>query len=125
MTLPDERMRSLRWGWEVLKALEADLFHEPQWMERAMRLLRDFPSPELLTGLVESPGAPLPAACQAAIDQARDLFEAACSDTGSSALRRDLKYTLRQFPSASAVKALGNAAALGSLGDWLSLESEH
>lgn len=124
MTMPDERMRSLRWGWEVLKALGADLFREPEWVERATHLLRNYPAPELLTGLVESPGAPLPAACQAAIDQARDLFEVACSDTRSVALRRDLQYTLRHFPSTSVVKALGGASRIGCLGDWLSREAD-
>jgi hypothetical protein len=122
--MPDERMRALRWGGEVLKALEADLFHEPQWVEHAVRLLRDYPSPEGLADLVEVPGAPLPAGCQTAIDQARELFVVALSETGSSALRRDLQYTLRHFPSAGVAMALASAAVHGTLGDWLSCESE-
>ena len=124
MTMPQERMRSLRWGWDVLRALEVDLFGEPQWIDRAIDLVWRYPVPDVLERLVEAQGISMPATFQMAINEARALFEQAFRETRSPALRRDLQFTLRHYPSAGVAQAIVNAATQGALGDWLCTEHE-
>jgi len=118
--MPHERMRSLRWAWEVLTALESNLFGESMWVERAARLARSFPSPSELEHLVEAPATSPATTFAATLNETRELFEEILASNGkSSALRNDLRYTLRHFPSEGVAKAIVSAAALGSLGEWL------
>ena len=124
MTMPHERMRSLRWGWDVLRALEADLTQERMWVERARKVLLTYLAPDDLERLVETPGAQMPATFAAAINDVRELFEVVRLCTSSAALRRDLQYTLRHFPSAGVARVLVNAATLGDLDSWLAVECD-
>src|SRR5437868_4093680 len=112
MTMPHERMRSLRWAWEVLTALECNLFGEPMWVDRAARLVQNFPCPSDLEHLVEAPATSLAMTSAATLNETRELFEEILASQGrSTVLRNDLRYTLRHFPSEGVARAIVNAAA--------------
>lgn len=124
MTMPDERMRSLRWAWEVLKSIESNSLREPSWVDRATRLAQTFPSPEHLECML-SGSTSAPATFQVTLNETRSLFEEILAAVGgSSELRNDVRSTLRHFPSEGATRALANAATVGGLSEWLEVERD-
>jgi hypothetical protein len=60
MTLPDERMRALRWGHEVLAEMLLDLTLPPASRAQALRLAQEHPSPQELVPWVQAGQQGLP-----------------------------------------------------------------
>jgi len=119
MTMPDERMRSLRWAWELLSTIQQDSSIPSSLKDRARHLAASFPTPETLTGLVEADARELPSGFAVAIDDARTLFEDVRSGgNGSEETKRDILYTLRHFPLAGTTRA----ATFIDLREWLAAE---
>ena len=44
MTMPSERTRALRWGWEFLNELELAGDFDAEWMARIQKILGGYPS---------------------------------------------------------------------------------
>ena len=118
MTLPHERMRSLRWGWELLQALQEDSSIPPSLAARAAALALSYPTPEVLTRMLEAERPELPEGFGDSIDGTRVLFEEVqFGGHGSQETRRHTLFTLRHFPESAA-----HAAWPGSLKNWLAPE---
>ena len=100
MTVPDERPRDLKWGFEQLHELVADSDGPSDLRERAARLADHYPTPAALDQLVSDNAQTMPRALADAIEGAGALFrdvQASCG--GNVDTRKSVLYTLRHFPS--------------------------
>lgn len=123
MTMPHERMRALRWGWELLASLRTDSSIPHALVERAVNLAQTYPTPTALTLMLEADRPQFPEGFGESVDGARALFEEIQSEGyGSAETRRDTLYTLRHFPLRGASARAADAALLGSLKNWLAPE---
>lgn len=117
MTMPHERMRSLRWGAELLSELVADTAIPTELSQRAAALSSAYPAMSDLSGLISTNAARVPDSFAQAIEQARALFtEVQISCLGSAETRRSVLFTLRHFP------LPGSAGRIRDVAAWLSLE---
>lgn len=125
MTMPVERMRSLRLGAHLLDLIQQDSDLSVGIRRRSARLMSSYPQPSDLVALVEARAMVLPEGMGAAIDAARSLFEQVHWSVRGSARTRSLAlHTLRHFPCQGAAEmAAGCALACGGLGGWLHLEN--
>lgn len=122
MSTPEERMRALRWGWELLEAIQQDPAVPVASGDRARALAIRYPAPAMLQELLASGARHLPQHVGAALDDARTLFqELQARGRGAADTRRFVLYTLRHFPLYHAVARVDDC--LGGLQDWLQLEN--
>jgi hypothetical protein len=120
MTMPHERMRSLRWGWELLRALQTDASIPPALVARAATLAQTFPTPQALILMLQADQSQLPEGFGDSIDGARALFEEVqFGGHGSPDTRRDALFTLRHFPLRAAA---GAAWPGGDVKSWFARE---
>lgn len=92
MTMPHERMRALRWGYELLQEMGQDESLPEDVRERAGDLLVVYPRPEALAQHVSDGGGRLPKTWGDAMAEARDLFESiAFNLQGSVQTRRSMR----------------------------------
>jgi len=99
MTTPSERMRALRWGWELLGTLRHDELISPALARRAEEIALRYPTPSALIELLKSDNPSLPADFGETLDTARLLFqEVQFGSNGKLQTQRDAMFTLRHFP---------------------------
>ena len=123
MTMPHERMRSLRWGWELLRALQTDPSIPPALIVRAATLAQTYPTPQALIRMLLADRPQFPEGFGDTVDGARALLEEVqFGGHGSEETRQHALFTLRHFPMKGAVETAANAAGLGSLKNWLAPE---
>ena len=60
MTMPDERTRSLRWGFECLGEMLTNETIDESMRATAQRLLLTYPRPEQILALIEADASGLP-----------------------------------------------------------------
>ena len=99
MTTPNERMRALRWGAQLLAAVAEDPVVPPELQRRAAELSRQFPDQDRLLGLLADREVWI------AQDVAQGLFEAGLlfevmAPTGqmSQATQQLWRGTMRHYP---------------------------
>ena len=120
MTMPIERMRALRWGYELLQEMGQDQSLPEVTRARAGALLVVYPVPEALARHVVEDRGGLPKTWADALSEALDLFEAVGFRGQSSAqTRRSLLFTRRHYPDHQHIRLMAN---VGSLKDWLAAE---
>lgn len=125
MTMPTERMRSLRWGLELLQAMLADPSLPTPIRARAQDLLPRYPSPVQLLRLLAAGATGLPDELRAAIDDAAELFQdLSLGEWGSAELRRHQLYVLRHFPRRGTAPRPVAQPVLGGLLDWIEPEPD-
>ena len=123
MTMPVERMRALRWGHELLSAIQGDVTLPESVRARANGLSDHYPSARSLHDLLTVRARALPAAWADSIEAAGHLFEELqFSGAGTTETRRHLLYTRRHFPSRGAAQAVARPGQLGTLSDWIAPE---
>lgn len=121
MSTPEERMRALRWGWELFSDIQQDATVPVESGDRARALALRYPAPAMLQELPASGAIHLPQDLGAAIDDARTLFEELqVRGRGAADTQRFVSYTLRHFPLNDAVARVNDC--LGGLQDWLQPE---
>ena len=121
MSTPEERMRALRWGWELLRDIQQDAIVPVESGDSAKALALRYPAPAMLQELLASGAGRLPRDVGAAIDDARTLFEELrVRGRGAADTQRFVLYTLRHFPLHHAVARVDDC--LGGLQDWLQPE---
>ena len=120
MTMPHERMRSLRWGGEALEEIRLDQTLPDEIRARAMELQSAYPEAEALKQLVAEGVSGLPQAWADAMCAALELFKRIqFGGHGSKETRHTLLFTLRHYPDQYTIEVL----ALGdSLAGWLEPE---
>ena len=122
MTMPNERMRSLRWGWEVLEELSLDETLAEGIRERSREVRLRYPSPQVLLAhiLSDAPQPGLPLEWTQAFRDALELFwKVQYGGLGSKETRNSLLYTLRHFPEGSTIDIL---ELKDTWGPWLEPE---
>ena len=121
MSTPEERMRALRWGWELLRDIQQDATVPVESGDSARLLALRYPAPAMLQELLASGARQLPQDVGAAIDDARTLFtELQVRGRGAADTLRFVLYTLRHFPLHHAVARVDDC--LGGLQVWLQPE---
>ena len=122
MTMPIERMRALRWGYELLQEMGQDQSLPEVTRARAGALLAAYPIPEALARHVVDERGGLPKTWGDSMSEALNLFEAVgFSGQGSVQTRRSLLFTRRHYPERSLI---GLMVRVSSLRHWLAAEDQ-
>lgn len=100
MTMPDERMRALRWGFELLREVQADALVDEIDRSQAANLAATYPGPHDMLRWVLDDTLCISVEAATAIAQAAALFHRMRRKHMSDATRHALTYTLRHFPEA-------------------------
>jgi len=120
MTMPHERTRSLRWGWELLSAIAEDAEVDESIKRDAALIKATYPPPELITQLIEADVPGLPPAGAQSIGAAADLFNKLwLNRQGTEETRQHLRFTLRHFPAFTDMLLMGSQSAHFHITDWL------
>jgi hypothetical protein len=119
MTMPDERTRSLRWGFEFLGEMLSDETIEDSIRAAAQRLLLTYPRPEQILEWIEADAPGLPqAATEALVDASALWTRLQFSSQGTQETRHTLMFVQRHFPEPWLSQMLG-AAPIDGLRSWL------
>lgn len=123
MSTPVERMRALRWGFELLGAMQQDPSLPPACVVQASCLADIYPTPQALAHLLTSDSRAWPFEFGLAIEQARDLFQHVhFMGLGSPETRRHTLFTLRHFPLQNPKAWVAAAVSPDGLGALLAQE---
>lgn len=115
--MPDERVRAIRWGGELLAQIATDDSLPGEAMDAAKRIALTYPTPQLLVGWLQSGATGLPPDWTAALFDALALFdEIGGRLLGSARTRTDMKYTMRHFPDRVTIRVMSRASRLD---EWL------
>ena len=121
--MPDERLRCLAWGQDLLRDIERDEAVPTALRQAARGLLKTHPSPDDLHRLVQARAAALSIDHATAIQAAREVFESVQrGGDGSAETLRFVLFTLRHYPA----RTLAAAWVKGfhpSIDDWLTLDA--
>ena len=121
MSTPQERMRALRRGWDLLRDIQLDATVPGENCKRERALALRYPASGMLQELLASGAKHLPQDFGAAIDGTRTFFEELqVSASGAADIQRVILYTLRHFPLHPAVARVDDC--LEGLQDWLQPE---
>jgi hypothetical protein len=123
MTMPVERTRALRWGWELLSTMQERPGIPEDLRARAAAIERAYPTPAAVLRWIQDDIPRLPNETALCIDAAGSLFTDLrnMTDLGDD-LRRELLVVLRHYPSPVEVRAAAQSFFLG-IGSWLATES--
>jgi hypothetical protein len=120
MTMPNERTRSLRWGYEVLEEIRADDLVGTNDRTKAAELLCNYPTPAMLSEWIRSDVSFIPAKAALAIEETGELMRIIWrSPACSAALRRSLTFTLRHFPDRGSTRYWAVDRGNLSIREWL------
>lgn len=123
MTIPTERMRALRWGLELLEAIQKDDSVLESFKRRAELVVRRYPTPITLVDLIGSGAERLSRDVAEAIDEAGVLFEdLQRSGLAKGETLRLAMFTLRHFPLRGTALDQARHGTLGGLRCWLDVE---
>jgi hypothetical protein len=118
--MPDERLRSLSWGFELLRELVADLDMPGDLRDRAARLSNVYPSPAVLVQLISDDAKTMRCELADAIEDAGSLFrDVQASGRGNGATRKSVLYTLRHFPMPGVAKRWAGRGFGDGIDCWL------
>ena len=119
MTMPDERMRAVRWGAELLEQIASDRSLPDAMITAAKRIALSYPTQQALGERVRSVAASLPPEWTTALLEALELFDEMRGNAlGSASTRSHLMYTLRHFPDKMTIRAMSRSS---SMQEWLHL----
>lgn len=117
--MPNERMRALRWGFELLREIQADMRVDEADRRHAVDLIASYPGPEQLLRWVldDAPCIPVPSAT--AIALAAELFRRVWRKPMSAETQHAVMFTLRHFPDAEEAMQMSVSVFGQSLHRWL------
>jgi hypothetical protein len=125
VTTPSERMKSLRWAWELLGELQQDLALSAELRHRAEELTVVFPSPEKWSRALDGDASALPSGLGPILEDARALLEAVrSSGTGAEQTRRSVQFTLRHYPPSSAAWFRAESQFVKLMREWIAKEDD-
>ena len=119
MTMPDERTRSLRWGFEFLGEMLLDETIDACLRATAQRLRLTYPRPDQILKWIQTDAPGLPQAAAEALVEASELWtRLQLSSQGTQETRHALRFVQRHFPEPWLSQLLGSASREGLRG-WL------
>lgn len=99
MTIPSERTRALRWGFEVLQEISVSAMVSDGEKARAAGLLDMYPTPSTVSSWIDEDVLCLPIEAAVAIEATGDLLRLILrSKACTGELKRSVIFTLRHFP---------------------------
>lgn len=120
MTMPNERMRALRWGRELLDQIAQDLALPEPLRERARSLHPEYPGPSTLVQWLAKGDSGLPVAWGEALTASARLFnEVRLGGQGCAETRKQLLFTQRHFPEPNDIEPWTAANGKLNLTEWL------
>lgn len=122
MTLPHERFRAIRWGGELLQAMQSDDTVSAELKSMAKAIAVNYPSDATLRDHLAREEADYPNIWLVAIDDAEQLFQKLrfSPDQGTAETRTHLRYAQRHFPLPGEAKSRGRFRPEDSLlGAWI------
>ena len=123
MTMPDERLRAIGWGGDLLQQIASDVALRKATTDAAQRIALTYPTLQALEHRMLSGACGLPPAWTTALCAALELFdEMRAGGLGSVRTRNDLVYTLRHYPDRMTIRTMSRAATLSA---WLERPSEN
>jgi len=124
MTMPHERTRSIRWGFELLGEVLLDASIDVSIRNVAQHLLLTYPRPDQILQLIEADSSALPLeASEALIEAGRLWVRLRRSGQGTDATRHSLLFCERHYPETWVAAMLGEAPIDG-VRSWL-LPEDH
>jgi hypothetical protein len=122
MTMPDERTRSLRWGFEFLGEMLSDETIDASLQGTAQQLLLTYPRPDQILEWIEADAPGLPQAASEALVDASALWRSLqFSGQGTQETRHTLRFVQRHFPEPWLSQLLGSSPR-ERLRSWLTSE---
>jgi hypothetical protein len=122
MTMPHERLRSLRWSYEVLLEISSSTMHGEDDRDRAEQVLASLPTPQELVALL-SKKAVLPGSAADAIDTAGAFFrDHRRAGRCTPDCQAQLDFVLRHYPEVGEAQLWAQEAIAGDLCEWLMSE---
>ena len=119
MTMPHERTRSLRWGFESLGEMLSDETIEESIRGTARRILLTYPRPNQILELIEADALGLShSAIEALIEASKLWTRLQVSAQGNEGTQHTLKFVQRHFPEPWVSQMLDPARTEG-LRRWL------
>lgn len=124
MTVPSERTKSIRWGFEFLGELLLDSTVDDSIRAMAERVLVAYPPPDLIRHLIDVDATSIPRPAAEALVKAAELWTVLRrSRQGTEETKRSLMYVERHFPERSIAESLGRSPVHG-VRTWL-LPEDH
>lgn len=121
MTVPDERMRAIVWGGELLAQIANDMSLPKKTITAAQRIAQSYPTAHALEERLMSGVVGLPPEWAAGLLDALGLFEEMYEvEHGSTGMRSQLRSTLRHFPDRTTVRVMLRASPLSA---WLQTDT--
>ena len=119
MTMPHERTRSLRWGFEFLGEMLLDETIEASIRATAQRILLAYQRPETILELIDADAPGLPQTeIEALVDAGALWARLQSSRQGNEETRHTLMFVQRHFPEPWLSQRLGTASE-GGVRRWL------
>lgn len=120
MTMPSERMRALRWGFEVLQEISDAAMVADSEKARAAELLNTYPTPSAVSSWIDEDVPCLPVEAAVVIDATGDLLRLILRSKGcTEELRRSVIFTLRHFPEPGDAELWSTACRGETIRMWL------
>jgi len=122
MTTPQERMRALKWGFELMGAAAHNPRLDSAIRSRARAILRIYPYVQLLAALRDRSALGLPEDFQRGLDEAREFFsELRTSDRTPEDVKQHAVYVQRHYPTPGSWRWLSLPGARHLLREWFEL----
>ncbi len=122
MTTPQDRLRSLKWGFELLDAVRLDARLDSTVRARAFDLLQAYPYLQLVTALRSGGALNLPADFQRGVGETRKFLGELRSDPQAPEdLKQHALYTQRHFPTPESLGWILLPGAERLIKDWIEL----
>ena len=120
MTMPCERTRSLRWGWELLCAIASDAEVDESTRAEAVLVAADYPRPALVLLWIAEDASGLPPVAAQSVCAAAELFnKLQAGGQGTQETRTHLRFTQRHFPDAQEARLMGHQSEHCRITEWL------
>ena len=124
--MPSERTKSLRWAFEDLQKFSQDPSLPEAERSKAAELLSNFPTPEMISEWIGSDVECIPIEAAIAIEGAGELLlRIHRSEHASEEMKRQLRFTLRHFPTCGESQRWVKAAPGWTIRTWLREENQY
>jgi len=125
MTMPAERTRALRWGWELLSKLQERAGVPDELRARAAAIARAYPTPVVVKSWIEDDLPKLPEEPAKCVEAAGSLFaDLQGMPSLDDELRRETLYVRRHYPQPGEAVAAARREFFFGIHSWLALEVE-
>ncbi len=122
MTTPQERLRALKWGFELLGEVAVDLRLEAAVRSKAKSILEIYPYLQVVSALRHGGALGSSEGLQRGLDEAREIFaELRSASQTPDDVKQNAFYVQRHYPTPGSWRWLGLPDAEHMLRDWFEL----